>query len=266
MIQRSAKFLYPTDWMTITLTIVIMTDLIFDIAPWEDLWYLPFAAGFLVGYLLVGRQKYILVANINVSSKHLTLRPWILYERDGVLCRQKQNNRDLIRRQFFGAHNKVRDMDGNAPQIHPDWVSNAKYPLFPKFVADMLVLEDVEESSKTVKVWWKFRTKVTTTHIHVAFASSASKLDLLHSVDVLADQQTTISNLYSEIHALRAAQGPKLMELAIRVNDRASSASPENRMYNLLTREDGTRKNTPTQRKQEVNDDDKKPVESTVET
>lgn len=244
LIQRSAKFLYPTDWMSLSLTIAILADLIFGFAPWDKFWYAPFAAGFIVGYLLVGRQRYIIVANINVSTKHLILRPWVMYEYNGELCRQKQKNKDLLKRQFLGVHNHVLDMEGDPPQISPDWISNAKYPLFPKFVTTMLVLEDLEESMTIEKIWWKVNAKVTTTHIRVAFASSASKLELLRSVDILTDQQDHISALYGKIHSLQSAQGPKLMELAIRVNDKASNTSPENRMYNLLTREDDVVRST----------------------
>lgn len=244
LVQRSAKFLYPTDWMSITLAIAVLADLIFNIAPWEKFWYAPFAAGFAVGYLLVGRQKYIIVANINVASKHLVLRPWVMYDHDGELCRQRQKNRDLIRRQFLGIHNHVLDMDGDPPQISPDWISNAKYPLFPKFVTTMLVLEDLAETEETRKIWWRIKARVPTTYICVAFASSASKLELMRSVDILTDQQDLISRLYGEIHELRSAQGPKLMEMAIRINDKATNTSPENRMYGLLTREDGEVRST----------------------
>ena len=230
--------------MSITLAILILADLIVDVAPWEKLWYLPFAAGFIVGYLLVGRQKYIIVANINVSSKHLILRHWVLYDHDGELCRQKQTNKDLFYRQFFGLHTRILDMNGEPPDITPDWVSNAKYPLFPKFVTSMLVLEDVEETREPVHIWWKINAKVTTTYIRVALASAASKLELLNSVDILTQQQDTISDLYGQIHQMQAAQGSKLMEMALRINNKACGASPENRMHSLLIREDGKMRDT----------------------
>ena len=238
LIQRSAKFLYPTDWMSITITLMILIDLVFEFTPWDKLWYVPFAAGFIVGYLLVGRQKYIIVANINVTSKHLILRPWVLYEKDNTLCRQKQNNRDLIRRQFLGVHNSILDMDGDSPQISPDWISNAKYPLFPKFVTEMLVLEDMVEKQIKTRIWWRISAQKTTTHIRVAYASSASKLDLLRSVEILSNQQDTISNLYGQIHEYQNAQGSKLMETALRIQNSAIRTSPENRMYDLMKRKD----------------------------
>lgn len=237
-IQRSAKFLYPTDWMSITLAVVVLIDLVLLISPWEKLWYLPFSAGFIVGYLLVGRQKYIIVANISVTSKHLILRPWVLYEKDNKICRQRQTNRDLIRRQFLGIHNYILDMDGNPPQISPDWVSNAKYPLFPKFVTEMLVLEDMVEKHVTTQIWWRIRGKKTTTHICVAHASSASKLELLRSVDILSNQQDTISKLYGQIHDYQNAQGSKLLETALRIQNNAIGTSPENRMYDLMRKKD----------------------------
>lgn len=264
-VQRTAKFLYPTDWMSITIAMAIIADMILGLAPWDKMWYIPFIAGFAVGYLLVGRQSYIMVSNINIESKYLVLRPWVLYEHDGAICRQRQNNRDLLRRQFLGIHNVVVDIDsgGGPPQISHDWTSDSKYPLFPRFVKDMLVLEDIKEDSVVVKIWWRIKARVPTTHIQIAFASAASKLELLKSAEVLEDQQSTISRLYDEVHKLRSAQGPKLMEMAIRVNDRATVTSPENRMYSLLVREDGKFRNT--EKKKEVPEQKKEVEEGAVE-
>lgn len=220
--------------MSLTLTIAILADLVFDFAPWEKLWYLPFAAGFIVGYLLVGRQRYIIVANIGVSSKSLVLRPWVFYEHDGEICRQKQRNRDLLRRQFLGVHNRIMDMDGDIPLITADWTSDAKYPLFPKFVSQMLVIEDMEEIHEITKIWWRVRAKVTTTYITIAHASSASRLELLRSADILSDQQAIIAELHGQVYELQSAQGDKLMAMSLRMNSRVESTSPENRMFNML--------------------------------
>lgn len=239
IVQRTARFLYPTDWMSITIMVGITIDAIIGLAPWNPIWYIPYLLGFWVGYLLVGRTRYVMTIDITIPSKSVIMRPWILYDHNGSTCIQKQTNRDLLRRQFFRVHNEVIDDTGAPIQIETDWHSDSKYPMFPSFEKPLIVLESCEEISEIQDIWWKIKIRIPRTVVTLGFGSSASKLTLLKSADVLDHQQHMIVELNSEIHRLMTAQGPKLMEMAIRINGKAERTTPENRMFELLMKEDG---------------------------
>lgn len=247
IVQRTAKFLYPTDWMSIAVMAAIAADIILELAPWSPVWYAPFMLGFFVGYLLVGRTKYDMAMDVRIDTKSVVMRPWVLYDHDGVTCIQKQKNRDLLRRQVFGVHNELVDQEGAPIQIEADWRSDAKYPLFPKFEKSLIVLEDCDDVFRVEHLWWRFGIRIPSTVARLGFASTASKLSLLRSADILEQQQTMIVRLTSEVHRLTTAQGPKLMEMAIRINNRAQQTTPENRMFELMMDEDSgnSRKKAP---------------------
>ena len=224
--------------MSITMMIGIVADVVLELAPWSPVWYIPYLLGFVVGYLLVGRTRYDMMMDIHILSKGVVMRPWVLYDHEGTTCIQKQRNRALIRRQFFRVHNKVVDEKGNPILIEADWHSDSKYPMFPRFEKSLIILERCQEISESRDLWWRFKVRVPRTVVTLGFASSASKLTLLKSADVLDNQQRMIVQLNGEIHRLMTAQGPKLMEMAIRINNNAQMTTPENRMFELLMKED----------------------------
>ena len=238
IVQRTARFLYPIDWMSIAIMAGLTIDAILGLAPWEPIWYIPYLLGFWVGYLLVGRTRYVMALDVSIPSKIVVMRPWVLYDHNGVTCIQKQTNRDLLRRQLFGAHNELVDDTGAPIQIEPDWHSDSKYPMFPAFEKPLIVLEKCEEISEVRNLWLGIKIRIPSTVITLGFASSTSKLTLLKSADVLDQQQRMIVQLNGEVHRLMTAQGPKLMEMAIRINNKAQKTTPENRMFELLMTED----------------------------
>ncbi|MDD4222612.1 MAG: hypothetical protein PHF83_05710, partial [Candidatus Methanomethylophilus sp.] len=188
--------------------------------------------GYLVGYVIVGRTRYTMVMDINVVSKTMRMRPWVLYMHDDKLCIQEQTNRALLRRQVFGVRHIVVSVDNVS--ISADWFSDSKYPMFPAFEKNLLVLEDLVVDYSTVHVIWRINARQYVTRIRVAYGSMASKLELMRSANVLTDQQNTIVSLANEVNELQTALGPQLMEMAISIDKKAVSTSPENRMYSMI--------------------------------
>lgn len=235
VIQRTAKFLYPYDWMTITILVAIGIDCVLKLTGFEQIWYVPFLLGYIVGYLIVGRTRYTMVMDISIVSKTMRMYPWVTYLHEGRLCIQEQTNRALLRRQLAGVRHEIVSLDGAA--INTDWNSDAKYPMFPKFEKNLLVLEDQNVEYCNVTVFWKIKARQYVTTIRVAYGSTASKLELMESANVLHDQQTTIVELLDEVNKLKTALGPQLMEMAMRINHKAVSKSPENRMYSIIRKE-----------------------------
>ncbi len=234
-VQKTAKFLYPYDWMTITILIAIVIDLIGNFTGFEQIWYVPFLLGYFVGYLIVGRTRYTMVMDISIVSKTMRMYPWVTYQHEGRLCIQEQTNRALLRRQLAGVRHEIVSLDGVA--MNTDWTSDSKYPMFPKFEKNLLVLEDQNVGYRLVPIFWKVNARQYVTTIRVAYGSTASKLELMESANVLHDQQTTIVGLLDEVNKLKTALGPQLMEMAMRINHKAVAKSPENRMYNIIRKE-----------------------------
>lgn len=258
-IQKTAKFLYPYDWMTLTIVAAIAADTILQVTGIDPVWYPPFLLGYLVGYVIVGRTRYTMVMDINVVSKTMRMRPWVLYMHDDKLCIQEQTNRALLRRQVFGVRHIVVSVDNAS--INADWFSDSKYPMFPAFEKNLLVLEDLTVDYYPVHVIWRINTRQYVTKIRVAYGSMASKLELMRSASVLTDQQNTIVSLANEVNELQTALGPQLMEMAISIDKKAVSSSPENRMYSMIKKNKRASKAEPVQ---EVRSDG--PPEGTAQT
>ncbi len=232
IVQRTAKFLYPYDWMTMVILTAIIVDAILLISGIDPVWYAPFLLGYAVGYMIVGRTRYKMVMDINIPSKTMRMKPWVIYIHGEHLCIQEQSNRALLRRQICGVRHIILSVDG-AP-VNTDWYSHNKYPLFPVFEKELIVLEDVKVDYYPVKVFWRFHARQYVTRVRVAYGSMASKLELMRSAEVLTEQQEVIVSLANEVSELQSALGPQLMEMAIAIDNTAVSTSPENRMFEVI--------------------------------
>lgn len=231
-IQKTARFLYPYDWMTFAILAFIVVDLILKLTGIEEMWFIPFLLGYFVGYLIVGRTRYTMVMDISIVPKTMRMRAWVVYLHEDKLCMQEQTNRALLRRQICGVRHHIESNNGVA--VNADWFSDIKYPMFPKFEKNLLVLEDFHVEFYNVPIIWRFKARQYVTTINIAYGSMASKLELMKSDNVLNYQREEIVRLIEEVNRLQTALGPQLMEMAIRIDQTAVSKSPENRMYDMI--------------------------------
>lgn len=250
-VQRAARFIYPTDFLTIGILAAVAADCILSVTGIDRMWYVPLLLGYVVGYLVVGRTSYVMVWETSLAEKTVRLSPWVIWHENGGTFLQEQKNSALFRRLFLGVRH---DVVSNVP-LDDDWTTDSKYPAFPRFVRPAIVAESVRTTWQEQHVIWKIGTKHYVTEIDVAYAGAVSKIQLAQDEDCLGRMQKQNNKLIAEIHGLRAQQGPALMEMALRLEQRKTSAAPVNRMYDLIRCEPDSRTKNKMNREQPKEDD-----------
>lgn len=159
-IKAWTKFLVPMDLMSYGLYAFIVLDFAFAFTgEWDRLWYLPFLAGYVMGFF-IWHVPYIMPMLIDSESKSLTVRPQVIYypEDRNKPCIQAQSNRALVAR-WLGIHHELRT-DG---PIAADWSMHIKKPYLPRIRAPGLWVQKSVTDQETVErvriKWAKLRTR-----------------------------------------------------------------------------------------------------------
>ena len=159
-IKAWTKFLVPMDVASYALYGLIVLDFVFQLTgDWDRLWYLPFLAGYIMGFF-IWHVPYIMPMLIDSESKSLTVRPQVIYypEDRNKPCIQAQSNRALVAR-WLGIHHELRT-DG---PLAADWSMHIKKPYLPKIRAPGLWVQKSVTDRETVErvriKWAKLRTK-----------------------------------------------------------------------------------------------------------
>lgn len=159
-IKAWTKFLVPMDLASYGLYAFIVLDFAFAFTgEWNRLWYLPFLAGYVMGFFL-WHIPYIMPMLIDSESKSLTVRPQVIYypEDRNKPCIQAQSNRALVAR-WLGIHHELRT-DG---PLAADWSMHIKKPYLPRIRAPGLWVQKSVTDKETVErvriKWAKLRTR-----------------------------------------------------------------------------------------------------------
>ncbi len=199
LVQRTVKFIYPTDLVTILLLAAnVWLVAMVTAGRWEvgfSLWYiLPELAGYFMGYLIGSRNNDWMIQYISPRIGYTYRIPMAVYEHKGRQCIADQNNRALVKRVLFGIHHEI----DSEVWLEPNWTDDAKYRLFPPFRRRMVNIESMETTSERVPIWWRLKVKRYTTHIRVAYGSQATAAELVHSMNVLDRLRAKVDSLEAE--------------------------------------------------------------------
>ena len=199
LVQRTVKFIYPTDLVTILLLAAnVWLVAMVTAGRWEvgfSLWYiLPELAGYFMGYLIGSRNNDWMIQYISPRIGYTYRIPMAVYEHKGRQCIADQNNRALVKRVLFGIHHEI----DSEVWLEPNWTDDAKYRLFPPFRRRMINIESMETTSERVPIWWRLKVKRYTTHIRVAYGSQATAAELVHSMNVLDRLRAKVDSLEAE--------------------------------------------------------------------
>lgn len=216
-VQKVTYFLYPFDFITLAsaAALAAMTamwalgDPVLGIAGY---WFAPFAAGYVAGYFVSGRTRYVMVRQF-LPGKATTAEGWVLYYRDGRTCMQVQSNRELLKRLLFGVEHEV---ESNAP-LEADWDDVTHYPLWIPFRRRFLMVEHWETveippprkrrvDPRTGLVTERdplFHLRRYVTMVRVANGSMVSRTDLIRDARSLEIMQGQMIELNNEIFKLR---------------------------------------------------------------
>lgn len=228
--QKFSKFIYPDDFVTILLAAFVIIDVAFSITGIDWTWYIPLVAGYVLGYIILGRTSYVMLWETDLADKCIRMTPWVIWDEGGRTYLQVQSNRELLKRLLFNVRHEVTS---NVP-LDPDWYTVMKYPLFPNFQKPAVIVEDIRTSSRPEHLFWRFSVIHYATEISVAYGGQVSRLQLANDQSVLTDMQRQNNRLILQVRDLRAQQGPALMEMSLKLEEMKQTATPANRAYEML--------------------------------
>ncbi len=202
VVQRTVRFIWPTDFVTITIVAFILIQLfrwpVFLVIPGIDsMWWIPIIIGYFIGYIVIGRTKYVMVRRITDDKAFETV-PWVLYHIDGKPHLQEQTNKALIKRLFFGIHHPIL----SPLALEPDYDDKTKYPGFPLFERKMVCVESWHTYEMMDEDKSRFKFKRYATEVKLAYGSAVSKYELLRNLSALDKANSRIVEAENTIHAL----------------------------------------------------------------
>jgi len=188
LVQNITKFVLPIDFITWAIPAWIAIDVLFGILNINILVYIPFISGYVIGYIVRGRQKYIMFALNTMSIKLHDEEYNVLYDHKNEKCIADQTNRALFKRLFLGIHHVVKVKD--AAGFEPDWTFRDKRPCFPVMEAVGFFVEKMPEPMITEKRFLHFfKLHAIETTIVKAHGSMTSNAQL-----VMEDRALQIAN------------------------------------------------------------------------
>lgn len=151
MVQRKTLFIFPYDPATVLIVILLSVCALFQY-PFDYVWYVPALCGYFLGYYINGLTRYTAVSQVDVAGQTIDLAPIVTYEIDldkrGIFsanssgkmsrCLADQTWRGLLKRWFLNVHHVI---DTCGAPWQPAWQTRTKYPGFPVFVRDSLLIE-----------------------------------------------------------------------------------------------------------------------------
>ncbi|MFA6803562.1 MAG: hypothetical protein WCR24_03615 [Candidatus Methanomethylophilaceae archaeon] len=229
-VQRTARFIYPYDFMTISMCVIIGVLCVIPM-PIDNYWYFPFLGGYLVGYLIVGRTSYVMVAKESLGYQLLESEPWVIYTKGESQFIQDQSNRALFTRIMFGIEHEV--ISNGA--MEANWTFRNHYPLFPIFIRKTLRTEWYQTSTEKIRVNRFITVNKRTTTVYEAYGNMVTKAQLIQDETALRELQRQNVTLVKEVRELQREQGPALAEAAMRLEQMVDKTTPQNRMYRVIS-------------------------------
>lgn len=228
-VQKKTYFLYPLDIFTILILAFVCIEVL--ASGWETVeflsigidvyWYAPLMMGYIAGYLVSGRTRYIMIRSFS-PDKCTVGEHWVVYTREGRYFRQVQSNRELLKRLLFGIEHEILT---NA-DLTPDWDDTTKYPMFPLFRKKFLMAEFwetyelppekkqryVRRIRAVVEVEPRLYLRRYVTSVRVARGSMVSRVDLVRDARALDRMQGDLIEANNEIFRLRQSLNIKMAD------------------------------------------------------
>ncbi len=225
-VQRAVKFIWPTDFMTISIVTFAAIQLIgwpsFLIVPGVDpIWWIPMLIGYIIGYIVIGRTRYIMVRRLT-DDKSFDTEPWVLYHIDGKPYVQEQSNKALIKRLVFGIHHPIL----SPLSLEPDYEDRTKYPGFPTFNRKMVCVEGWRTYEMMPQEISRWQLKRYATEVDVAYGSTVSRYELLRSFQALDQVNARLIEAENEIYALHQSLSTRMADTVAAFLARVYSRAP----------------------------------------
>lgn len=206
-VQKKSHFLYPIDFITISVIIVCIACAC--MFPSLEYWACVVVAGYITGYIIAGRAVPLFYQYIDPDTANNKLDYWIVYKINGQTYIADQSNREFVKR-LLGIHHKLYS---DVP-IKAGWKVDMHVPRKRKrIIADAINVTEIKESDETRKLWWKIKVKEYTTTVMLADGSATSNADLVRTYNTVKQLRKRVLKLTSENHKLKNEESDKTASL-----------------------------------------------------
>jgi len=222
-VQKYSRFAVPKDIVTISIMLFILADIyvfpILDMNSGGSVWYpcidlllhLSFAAGYMTGYMINGRQIWTMIVNFAAAAGEDIGHYRVIYQVGDIDCIADQNNRALLKRWIFGIHHKIVWKDAR-PVRRREYRESRRHPIL-RLRYKKLWLNGITELPPEYRVLWQpklgdrilwtWRTKVYTTSYTLAEANQAEQREVIQTFSRLDTLNEEIRRLNYECEDLR---------------------------------------------------------------
>lgn len=212
IVQRTVKFIWPTDFITLSVIVLIALQIIryppeLVIPGIDPLWWIPVLIGYFIGFIIIGRTKYVLVRKLN-NDKSFETVPWVVYHIDGVPYLQAQSNKELMKRLFFGIHHKLL----SPVALEPDYQDKTKYPGWPEFKKEMVCVESWRTYEIKPPENRRFYLKRYGTEVVLAYGSMVSKYDLHRDAKAMDKVNQNLMEAENTIYMLHQSMSVRMAD------------------------------------------------------
>lgn len=243
-VQRKTLFIFPYDPATVLIILMVTVCAWFEY-PFEWIWYVPALCGYFLGYYINGLTRYTAVSQVDVAGQTIDLAPIVTYEQDlgkqGIIskggsgkpsrCLADQTWRGLLKRWFLNIHHVI---DTCGAPWQPGWQTRTKYPGFPVFVRNSLLIEtwDTLEKDYGIGRRWSrkaqkhipwFTVKLHYSVVRIAHCDQIPRVRLIKNQAALDEQNILLDEAQRKIIDLenerKAISTVKMAELIAGIMD-----------------------------------------------
>lgn len=213
-VQAISHFLRPKDPITITVILGCLLAAYYlpDIPPY---WYIPPLIGYVVGYVLAGRDQPLYVQYVDPDNNRNWIDYYVLYElpnHDGCQYIADQDMISFLRRLVGVHHELITDMPITAKTEMTIHVPRKRKILH----GDGIYINSHHIESEYVKVWWRITAKKQTTTLMLADGSGFDNVDLVRNFSILEKQRKELTKAKARNYKLESEVPDKI---AMRITD-----------------------------------------------
>lgn len=189
-VQSSVHFIWPKDFVSLTLYMVCAIDLIalrmIGIQLFEAWLWVPVLTAYLIGFFFSSIDCHIMLATPLLAAQRMPMGFIVPYWVGDEQFVQDQTNKALLKRLVFNIEHKIICN----VRLEPDWEIPIRHPYLPMPKIKVLLVDSIiDEEPEIVREGKWIKCIRYTTRIVVAPASMHSKMDMMmienaHATDV----------------------------------------------------------------------------------
>lgn len=248
-VQKATRFIYPTDFITFLLILIISGDLMMipltneilgtslpttRIDPW--ICHLPALLGYFLGYYINGMQSYTMLEYRDPTTGAPIRDYRVFYtNREGKLCIADNSNAALLNRWIYGIHHLV-DCPNRGNLLGRDRKAISRRPYFPAFQDHLTWVNKFVDLPDIVVPGRFLSHRQKRSLLVIAVGHQMESWQLAFREDSLDRLNETVADLDRQLQDYKDRELAKITEGTAVLVSGIKSAKPINNYFNILRR------------------------------